>query len=69
MEDIRVGDEVYFDSSPSQSNHDLYWTVLQKQDKEERLIVRLNEMGHSDERWVIKIDEVKQLIKLNGDAK
>jgi hypothetical protein len=59
MKDISVGDEVYFDSTPSQSNHGLYWTVLQKLEKEERLIVQLDEMGHSDVRWTIKITEVQ----------
>ncbi len=27
IEDINIGDEVYFDSLPSQNNYDLYWKV------------------------------------------
>lgn len=64
IEDIEVGDEVYFDSTPGQSNHDLYWKVISKLENEERLIVQLDEMGHSDLRWTVNIDEVRQHIKI-----
>ncbi len=63
FEDIEIGDEVYFDSVPAQSNHDLYWQVIDKLDKEKRLIVQLNEMGFTDERWAINADDVRQIIK------
>ena len=63
MEDIRIGDEVYFDSTPSQSNHDLYWKVIHKYEEEKQLVVQLDEMGFKDLRWLISIKEVKQHLK------
>jgi len=56
---INIGDEVYFDSTNLQSNHDLYWKVIHKYEQTQELVVQLNEMGYNDERWTIKIDEVK----------
>ena len=64
FEDINIGDEVYFNSSNSQSNHDLYWKVIDKIESANKLIVRLDEMGHNDLRWTIDIKEVRQHIKL-----
>jgi len=64
FEDINIGDEVYFNSSNSQSNHDLYWKVIDKIESANKLIVRLDEMGHNDLRWTIDIKEVRQLIKI-----
>lgn len=59
IDQVEVDDEVYFDSTPAQDNHDLYWKVIKKLEKENRLIVRLNEMGYVDERWVIDVSAVK----------
>ena len=67
FEDINIGDEVYFNSTPSQSNHDLYWKVIHKYENEKQLVVQLDEMGHSDLRWTIGIKEVRQHLKLNKD--
>jgi hypothetical protein len=50
MENINIGDEVYFDAQPSQGNHDLYWKVIHKDEKEKRLVVQLHEMGYKDLR-------------------
>ncbi|APZ47462.1 hypothetical protein BW723_14725 [Polaribacter reichenbachii] len=58
--DINIGDEVYFESTPSQSNHDLYWQVIDINEKMNTLIVQLDEMGFDDLRWSISIKEVKQ---------
>ena len=60
LSDIAIGDEVYFDSSTSQSNHDLYWKVINIDKNTERLIVELNEMGFKGLRWSISVKEVKQ---------
>lgn len=59
MDEINLGDEVYFESSKLQSNHDLYWKVIHKYVQTQELVVQLNVMGFNDERWTIKIDEVK----------
>lgn len=64
IEDIEIGDEVFFESK-TQSNHDLYWKVIDKMDKEQKLIVRLDEMGHKDLRWTVDIKEVRQHSKHN----
>lgn len=61
MDDINIGDKVYFDSTKLQSNHDLYWEVIHKYEKQQELVVRLNEMGFTDERWTINISEVKYI--------
>ena len=59
FEDINIGDEVYFDSTNSQSNHDLYWKVLNKIENTKELIVGLDIMAWKDERWTIKIRDVR----------
>lgn len=58
FEDINIGDEVYFNSTKLQSNHDLYWKVIHKIEHTQELVVQLDEMGYKDERWTIKINEV-----------
>jgi hypothetical protein len=65
IEDINIGDEVYFDSIQGQSNHDLYWKVIHIMEKEKQLIVQLDEMGHSDLRWTVDISEVRQHLKIS----
>lgn len=67
MEEINIGDEVYFDSQPAQSNHDLFWTVIHKYEKEKQLVVQLDEMGFRDLRWTIDIKEVRQHVKRNKE--
>ncbi len=62
VEEISIGDEVIFESTNSQSNHDLYWIVIGK--NERQLKIRLNEMGY-DEYWTIDIKEVIAHIPLN----
>ncbi|PCJ24177.1 MAG: hypothetical protein COA97_10370 [Flavobacteriales bacterium] len=59
FENINIGDEVYFESSSLQNNHDLYWKVIHKYEQSKEFVVQLNEMGVQDERWTIKLDEVK----------
>lgn len=59
FEDINIGDEVIFDSTPSQSNHDLYWKVINKIDQTKELIIQLDEMGYKDLRWTLRMNEVK----------
>lgn len=61
IEDINIGDEVIFDSTRSQSNKDLYWTVIRKSGT--RLVIELKEMGF-DENWTIEINEVRGHIPL-----
>ena len=63
FEDINIGDGVYFNSTNLQSNHDLYWKVIYKYEKEKQLIVQLDEMGHNDLRWTIDIKEVIHIEK------
>lgn len=58
LADIKIGDEVYFKSTNVQSNHELYWKVIDKIDGTTLLIVQLNEMGYSDLRHTIDIGEV-----------
>jgi hypothetical protein len=58
FDDINIADEVIFNSTTSQSNHDLYWKVLHKDEKTKQLIIQLDEMGYTDERWSININEV-----------
>jgi hypothetical protein len=66
FDDINVGDEVYFESTHSQSNYDLYWKVIEKLDQSKELIIRLNEMGYKDIKWIIKIKEVKYHIPIKS---
>jgi hypothetical protein len=65
LEDINIGDEVYFDSTTSQLNYDLYWKVINKLEKEKKLLVQLDEMGFHNKRWIISIDEVRLHIGQN----
>lgn len=58
FEDIKIGDEVIFNSTPSQSNHDLYWTVIDKVEHTKQLIIQLDTMGYKDLRWVLNIKDV-----------
>ena len=60
FEDINRGDEVYFNSTTLQNNYDLYWTVINKIELTKQLIIQLNTMGHSDLRWTINVDEIRQ---------
>ena len=55
IEDINIGDEIYFDSTPSQYNYDLFWPVHDKDDK--NLFVKLN-----DDYWTVNIDSVRHHI-------
>ena len=64
IKDVNIGDEVYFDSTPVQSNHDLYWKILDKLEKQNQLIVQLNDGGFKDLRWTIDIAEVRQYITI-----
>lgn len=64
IEDINVGDEVYFDSTKIQSNYDLYWVVKEKIG--DKLIIELKEMG-KDEKWTINVSEVRQMISTKRD--
>lgn len=65
FEDINIGDEVYFNSTPSQYNHDLYWKVINKYENEKQLVVQLDEMGHKDLRCIVDISEIRQHLKIN----
>ena len=65
IEDINIGDEVYFDSTQGQSNQDLYWKVIHKTENEKQLIVQLDEMGHKDLRWTVDITEVRRHLKIS----
>lgn len=58
FEDIKIGDEVIFKSTTSQSNHDLYWTVIEKVEQTKQLIIQLDTMGHKDLRWVLSMKDV-----------
>jgi len=63
FENINVGDEVYFDSTPQQFNRDLYWKVLGKLEEQQELIVGLDIMGCENERWTIHNSEVRYHLK------
>ena len=68
IEDIDIGDEIYFDSVYSgklltQTNYDEYWTVHGK-DKD-RLLVNLKEEHY----WTVKTSEVRQHIKITKKIK
>ena len=59
IEEIAIGDEVYFESTELQRNHDLNWKVIHIYESQKELVVQLDEMGHRDLRWTISISEVK----------
>lgn len=58
IEDINIGDEIYFDSVPSQSNFDEYWAVHGK-DKD-HLLVNFKKEYY----WTVKISKVRQHLKI-----
>jgi hypothetical protein len=66
IDEINIGDEVYFNSSKLQSNHDLYWKVKGK--SENKLMIELKEMG-KEEYWTIDFTEVRQLIQSGKNKK
>ena len=66
IEDINIGDEVIFKSTSAQSNHDLYWKVIGKNEKQ--LMIELKEMGH-DENWTINISEVIGVLPIGKNDK
>jgi len=49
LEDINVGDEVYFKTSAIH-NYDLYWKVIEKTDQ--ALRVEIKEMGANDTIYI-----------------
>jgi hypothetical protein len=53
IEEINIGDEIYFDSSSEQANYDSYWLVTGKDTK--NVMVRLDDIY-----WTVLIDEVRQ---------
>jgi hypothetical protein len=63
INDIEIGDEVYFESTSIQSNHDLYWKVIEILPKYDLLIIQLDEMGFNDLRMNLKVKDVYNLIK------
>ena len=48
MNNVFVGDEIIFNSTKIQSNHDLYWKVIRKKNNE--VMIELKDMGF-DENW------------------
>lgn len=56
IEDINIGDYVFFKSKGKQSNHDLDWVVTSISGK--WLTVELIRGGNNDEFTTITIDEV-----------
>ena len=66
FEDINIGDEVIFNSTPSQSNHDLYWTVIEKNEQTKQIIIRLDTMGYKDLRWILNLKDVLYHIPITG---
>ena len=65
FEDINIGDLVYFNSTKLQSKNDLFWKVLEKLEYSKELVVQLDEMGHKDVRWIIKIEDIQHLLNLS----
>ena len=61
-DDIKINDFVFFEDS-NQSNYDLYWKVIDKDDKTKLIIVQLDEMGHNDERWTISVEQIRLIEK------
>lgn len=67
IEDINIGDEVLFNSTASQSNHDLYWKVRGKMGN--LIMIELREGGF-DDYWTIFLKDVIAhipLSKINQD--
>ncbi|RZK25303.1 MAG: hypothetical protein EOO43_05865 [Flavobacterium sp.] len=60
-DEINVGDEVYFESTASQSNHDDYWLVTGK--KSNRIFISFNKMG-MDETWTLEDKEILYVLPL-----
>ena len=61
-DDIKINDFVFF-FFLYQSNYDLYWKVIDKDDKTKLIIVQLDEMGHNDERWTISVEQIRLIEK------
>jgi hypothetical protein len=61
-DDININDSVFFEDE-NQSNYDLYWKVIHKDDKSKLIIVQLDEMGHNDERWTISVEQIRLIEK------
>lgn len=57
--DIYIGDEVYFASTPSQYNHDLYWIVRGK--KEDLIQLELN-LGHDKLYHTVNAKDIQYLL-------
>lgn len=67
INDINIGDEVIFESTKLQSNHDEYWKVIGKSNN--HLMIELKKFGF-DENWTIDISEVLYVLPLGKkDAK
>ncbi len=61
IDQINIGDEVYFDSTSSQENFDEYWKVIGKSRTE--LMIEINYLAKRV-NWTIDIKEVRHFIKL-----
>jgi hypothetical protein len=58
IEKIFVGDNIYFESTNAQSNHDEYWEVTGKSNHD--VFVKFDKYGH-DETWSVPISKVLYL--------
>ncbi|BDU25171.1 hypothetical protein [Flavobacterium sp. GSB-24] len=55
INDIKIGDEVFFHSTTTQNNHDLYWTVTGFTGN--RIHINLDKFGIYQD-WTIDIKDV-----------
>lgn len=58
IDDIVIGDLIYFDSVNNQSNYDDYWEVTGKSKID--VFVRYLKFGH-DETWAVPIADVRHI--------
>ena len=56
IEQINIGDQVVFASTPKQSNRDLFWKVVGKSGNQ--LFIELKKYIW-DEQWAINVEEVQ----------
>ena len=63
LEDIQVGDLVYFIESPGKSNYDEYWEVTGINHAKSQIEIKLNFLN---EDWFtnISLSEIKQLLPI-----
>lgn len=49
---IQIGDSVYWENKHLESNHDIFWTVVSKDETQNMLEIEAHEMGANDKFWI-----------------